>query len=338
MYIGLLQTGQFKAGKLHGKGYWQENDWWSGAKPPSRKPQRIIDGIFENGVCTDGTKTTFSADLKNEFHITGKGVEDKLLSGWVIKDYEGYKNVKPHRALYIGGILVAVLPGTEISTNIKKIELGKGIAYTGEVDDSGKPYGFGLIEYPGYTYEGMVDNSLPNGYGYYYSNQNKNANLQTGGWYRNGKIIRGAVLKPKYSERILMKFGTDNLKDKDYNKDPEYNFATGDIRQGKFNLTLFDEKGLKSREENGYMVNGRVENNYVSYGITEEERKRQRVVKNGKINSVDVVVGDVVVIDGYAIIRTSAFRFLYGLQYMQWCGFYFIQLPAASAAGNRELS
>ncbi len=312
--IHSYSEGEFKNGMLHGNGIKRITKEGSYFKYDSilkktiniPAPEILYSGIFDNNFCADCIKTDVGYG-GTEIHMQGKGLDKDFLTGWVIKDYKPeqeyntrYKIVDPYRALYAGGFEIAKLPGTEVSTNIVKVDMGNGIIYTGEVDDKMKPYGFGKIEYPGWdsaTYEGMVDNGQPHGYGYWYAKKN---DFQTviGGRYRNGKIIYGTALKPGVE---VLRFGSD------YEKatDPEYRADLFKPLQGAYTRYYykFDDTQKKwnlAREESGFNVNGFDKNKWVATGLTDEEKRKQRVVTSGNISISDLLVGDVVVVDGMA--------------------------------------
>ncbi|MFZ1452194.1 MAG: hypothetical protein WAT20_05790, partial [Ferruginibacter sp.] len=311
--IHTISEGEFKNGLLHGKaikkltkeGVYFKYDSVLKKSVNIPAPEILYHGIFEDGLCTDCIKTDVGYG-GTEIHMYGKGLDKNFLNGWVIKDYTAqeystlYKMVEPYRALYIGGFEIAKLPGTEVSANIVKVDMGNGITYTGEVDDKMKPYGFGKIEYPGWagaTYEGMVDNGQPHGYGYWYAKKNDFETV-IGGRYRNGKIIYGAAIRPGVE---VLRFGSDyeNASDPEYRADL-FTPIQGGYTRYYYQFDKSEKKWNLSRQESGFNVNGFEKNKWVAIGLTNEEKRKQRTVTGANISISDLLVGDVIVVDGMA--------------------------------------
>lgn len=314
--IHTISEGEFKNGLLQGKGikkiikegnhYKYDSVLKKSIEIPA--PEVLYNGSFENGFCADCIKTDVGYG-GTEIHMQGKGLDKDFVNGWVIMDYKPelenstrYKIVEPYRALYIGGFEIAKLPGTEVSTNIGKVDMGNGTTYTGEVDDKMKPYGFGKIEYArwnGATYEGMVDNGQPHGYGYWYATKN---DFQTviGGRYRNGKIIYGAAIRPGVDVEVL-RFGSDyeNATDPEYRADL-FNPLQGAYTRYFYKFDNSQKKWNVARQESGFNVNGVDKNKWVATGLTDEEKRKQRTVTGGNISISDLVISDVIVVDGMA--------------------------------------
>ncbi len=304
-----IKEGEFKDGLLNGQGVKLIFNNWGNYKDSMTgkyilKQGRMFEGRFEQNLCMECTVTEKQGE--REGHMTGKEVSEIFFSGWMMSDffYESgkIKNMALHRVLYIGGEKIASLqPGGE-STNIKKVELDNGRVYYGECDAAGQPFGFGKIEtITGNIYEGQVDNGRPDGYGWYHSRDGFKyyAEQQAeGGLYKNRRFIYGAFFEPGTYK--IIKGGID-----DPTAQTELNSSMREVMIGPYTLKKygFDAKSgeLKlEREESGVKKDGSIVSSSVAVGMTKEERVKQRKVTNGRINISDLVIGDVVVINGIA--------------------------------------
>lgn len=271
---------------------------------------------YDRTVCTSCTMTNTLAD-GSILSMTGNGINDDFFSGWVIKNFTETKSypqkiklVPPYRALYIGGREIYSLPGTEVATDIKKVPLSNNRVFYGEMDDKGRPFGFGKIvkvsyeEVSGkaplevasdYLYEGEVNGDQPNGWGLYYHEGHYTFNSK-GGFYQNGTLLYGSAYR---RGMLYVEFGDKN------NPDPEveyFNEAYGDVINGPYKKWSYDfiKRGVISKIESGFKVNGKIISGEVSFGKTREDIRKYRVIKDGKLNFDDVLVGDIIVIDGWA--------------------------------------
>lgn len=326
-----IREGAFKDGALTGEGIKIKFGMFGAVKDSSGKflftRGKIFKGRFEKDICKECTVTEKRASGEGSY--TGKDITEYLFSGWVIKDYvvpssgvtymseggtrqrelyedlDGYagqaNKVKPYRALFIGGVEIAKIDMTEQPVEVKKVDLGNGAVYTGECDDQGKPYGFGIInDGRGNIYEGMVDNNQPNGYGLHYALVNYyREKPATGGRYVNGRLIYGAIFTQGMNATVVWG-GIDDPKAK-----TEFVPNMPEVYTGPFTKITYsyDEKDWTwrmSRLEKGNKVNGILTDNFVAEGKTEAERKKQRVITNGMVKLYDLVIGDIVVVDGIA--------------------------------------
>lgn len=326
-----LREGEFVEGALTGNGTKINFGQFGAVKDSSGKfiftRGKIYKGRFVKDICKECTVTEKRA--AGEGSYTGNDITEYLFSGWVIKNYivrstgsyimdeygtrerkqyedlDGYAGkleiVKPYRALFIGGIEIAKIEMADQPETVKQVDLGKGATYTGEVDEMGKPYGFGTIN-DGYgtIYEGMVDNNQPNGYGLYYALVNYyREKPATGGRYINGKLIYGASFSPG-TESTITWGGVDDPAAKTIFTNDNRDVYTGPFI--KVTYAYNDKKWTysMSRQEKGNKVNGITTDKMVTDGRTDADRKRQRVVTNGMVKIYDLVPGDVVVVDGMA--------------------------------------
>ncbi len=309
-----IHQGQFKGGLLEGPGIKiipDSNGYlFSSLDASTQKIDvtagRIFIGTFKKNICTACTLTE-KKERYGEGHMTGDKINEDFLTGWVIKDFEENTNTRkfttvvPYRALYIGGFQVGKLEGTSLSSNQKTIDLGKEIIYTGEIDEKGVPYGFGRIQYPGprnEIYEGQFDNGKPNGFGYYYTPDNP-AQPIAGGFFRNDRIMYGAVIIPRSDIEVIL-FG-----DPDGKTDPQYNTQFYDVMWGAFKHYYYTYDRNKRtwsliRQTSGRKENGYVKDLVAQKGLTDAEKRKQRIVTNGRISISDLVVGDVIVVNGKA--------------------------------------
>lgn len=260
----------------------------------------IYHGQYQGDICMQCTMTKIDKD-GTPYSMTGDAINTKFFSGWVVRNYKQTKvvpiklyPVEPYRALFIGGREIYVMPGTEIATDLKEIVLDDNRTYLGEVDATGTPHGFGTIKSStSYRlYQGMVDGDHPEGYGLYFS-EGKNTNNSIGGFYRNNQLVYGAAY---VWSSFYIEFGNS----KNPNDKVDYLESIGEVINGPYHKWTYGGNHELVKEETGFKVNGKTITKYVSYGKTIEDIIRQRVVTDGKINFNEVVVGDVVVVDGLA--------------------------------------
>jgi hypothetical protein len=309
-----IHMGQFKAGLLEGFGTKiipDSNGYlFSSTDATTQKIEvtagRIFVGTFKANVCTECTLTE-KKDGSGEGHMTGSKIDENFLTGWVIRDFvensvtKKFTTMAPHRALYIGGFQVGKLEGTSLSAQQKTIDLGKEVTYTGETDEKGMPYGFGRIQYPGprnEVYEGQFDNGKPNGFGYYYSPGNAFQPV-AGGFFRNDRLMYGGVKKQQADMEVIL-FGDPGGK-----IDPQYNTEFHDVIWGTFKHYYYTYDRDKrtwnlTRQVSGTKENGYVKDLVAQKGLTDAEKRKQRAVTNGEISISDVVVGDIIVVNGIA--------------------------------------
>ncbi len=326
-----IREGEFVDGALTGEGTKIKFGMFGAVKDSSGKfifkRGKIFKGLFDKDICKECTVTEKRAEGEGSY--TGKDITEYLFSGWVIKDYvvpssgvtyisevgtrqrelyedlDGYagkaEKVKPYRALFIGGVEIAKVDVTDQPVAVKKVELGNGTVYTGECDDQGKPYGFGIIDDGrGNIYEGMVDNNQPNGYGLHYAVVNYYREKPAiGGRYVNGKLIYGAILTQGMNATVVWG-GVDDPGAKTEFLQNMPDVYTGPFIKITYSYNEKDWTWWMSRLEKGNKINGILTDNFVAEGKTEAERKKQRVITNGMVKIHDLVVGDVVVVDGMA--------------------------------------
>lgn len=338
-----MREGEFVDGALTGNGIKIKFGMFGAVKDSSGKflftRGKLFKGRFEKDICKECTVT--EKRYTGEGSYTGKDITEYLFSGWVIKDYvvpssgvtymsesgtrqrevyedlDGYagkaEKVKPYRALLIGGVEIAKIEMTDQPVSVKKVDLGNGVVYTGQCDDGGKPYGFGIIEYGGgYIYEGMVDNNQPNGYGLQYHLINYYREKPArGGRYVNGKLIYGAILTQGMDATVVWG-GVDDPKAKTEFLQNMPDVYTGPFTKITYSYNEKDWTWRMNRLEKGNKVNGILTDNFVSEGKTEAERKKQRMITNGMVKIHDLVVGDVVVVDGMASpVINKSYGFVY---------------------------
>jgi len=314
-----IRQGNFNNGKLHGEGTKIYTDYatyftWDTLTKKNRqeiKPSKtvIIHGSFANDLCVTCTKSSLST-TGVWGNITGEKLDDDFFSGWVIKDYtdsatkgnvsEGYHFIKktPFKTLYVGGINVSREFTTELAVSIKKVDLGNGKTYEGETDVNGRPFGFGEIKSTDFYYKGFVDQGQPNGYGIYYPRGT--GTVVMGGNFEYGKLVSGAAYMGGGWPKTIRCYGyTKNT------SSAAFNLFTGFVYNGDYVEKNYDYDSPKrkyklTRESNGYMINGYIESKYVWIGKTDADIVRQRIVTNGMAAFSDVVIGDVVVLNGLA--------------------------------------
>jgi hypothetical protein len=272
---------------------------------------RQLYGTVKGNFCFDCQETEFIANIQGT--SLARRLNLDFLNGWIIKDYDNVGkngqlvNVNPFRALYVGNVELFRIPTVEQSSKIKEVILSNGEKYIGEVDEKGKPFGFGIMELNGadtkWIYEGFVDNEKPEGWGIIRleDDQYEDLNVILGGFFVNGIIRNGALIKSEGSnEKVRIIFrGKDDQSIKIYNE----NFK--DIMNGNYSKAYFafDEKIKRwniKREESGEKVNGYPKDIWVSLGKTIEETRKQRTIVNGFIDTKDLTIGDVVVVKGMA--------------------------------------
>lgn len=326
-----IREGEFLNGALNGNGTKIKFGLFGSQKDSSGKfiltRGKIFKGKFENDICKECTVTEKRASGEGSF--SGNDLIEYLFSGWVIKNYtvpttgsflldenitrekkphedlDGYAGkaipTKPYRALYIGGIEIAKIEMATESSNIKRVELANGAYYVGECDEEGKPYGFGKIfNGSGDIYEGMIDNYLPNGYGLYYESKTYyRERFAKGGLFVNGKLIYGASFAPGIEPTVIWG-GID-----DKNGKTEFTNDFKNIYSGPYTKITYtyNEKNWTyslKRQEKGFKINGIVTENFVIDGKNEADIKRQRTIVNGVVKKSDIVVGDIIVLNGFA--------------------------------------
>ncbi|MBK8521107.1 MAG: hypothetical protein WAT20_16360 [Ferruginibacter sp.] len=326
-----IREGEFVDGALTGQGIKIKFGMFGAVKDSSGKfifkRGKIFKGLFDKDICKECTVTEKRAEGEGSY--TGKDITEYLFSGWVIKDYvvpssgvmymsegstrqrelyedlNGYagkaEKVKPYRALFIGGVEIAKVAMTDQPVAVRKVELGDGAVYTGQCDDQGKPYGFGIIDDGhGNIYEGMVDNNQPNGYGLHYALVNYYREKPAiGGRYVHGKLIYGAVLSQAVDPMVVLG-GVDDPKARTILLPDSRDVYTGPFTKITYKYDAKDWTYSMSRLESGNKINGMITDNFVTEGKTEAERKKQRVIINGMVKIHDLVVGDVVVVEGMA--------------------------------------
>lgn len=271
---------------------------------------RQLYGTFQDNFCFDCQETEYIASIQGT--TLARRLNIDMLNGWVIKDYDNdpktgqLKNVNPFRALYVGNKELFRIPTLEQSSIIKEVELPNSRKFIGEVDEKGNPFGFGILELNGgnskWIYEGFVDNEKPEGWGIIRleDGQYEALNVIIGGFFINGIIRNGALIKSEGNEKVRIIFrGNDNLSSTVYNE------SFKDIMNGSYSKAYyaFDEKNKRwyiKREEFGEKVNGYPKDVWVSLGKTTEETRKQRMVTNGFIDTKDLTIGDVVVVNGMA--------------------------------------
>lgn len=307
-----IREGNFQAGLLHGtgtkfvpRGYGQPlrlgKDSITGAYTLIEGKQ--LAGNFQKDICYECTLVERQQYLNKQGTMTGWRLDENLLSGWVLTDYEymtnstSINNIPLSKALYIGGYEVTRLKKFEISSRVDTVQLEGLKKYIGEVDHEGKPYGFGTIMYGGISdsrYEGFVDNAIPNGYGYL------RGNSVLGGEFVNGKFIGGAILNHNYSStRLRLLYSTNDV------SVPDFNEFTQEIVSGGYTDNYFGYDEVYriyklTRQTSGTRINGFDKNEKVNFGFTPEERRKNRQVIDGQITFADLFIGDVVVVNGIA--------------------------------------
>lgn len=272
---------------------------------------RQIYGNVKDNFCLDCQETEFIANIQGTSLARRMNLD--ILNGWIIKDYDRdaqtgqLKNVNPFKALYVGDFELFRLPNVEQSAKIKDVVLSNGRKFIGEVDEKGNPFGFGILELnttgSKWIYEGFVDNEKPEGWGIIRleDDQYEESNVIIGGFFINGIIRNGALIKSegvKEKVRIIFK-GKNDLSVSIYN---EY---FKDIMNGSYAKAFygFDEKLKRwyiKREEFGEKINGYPQDVWVSLGKTITETRKQRIITNAFIDSKDLTIGDVVVVNGMA--------------------------------------
>ena len=275
-------------------------------------PKKIYSGRFENGSCEDCTESILS--LSGVWGETkGKNLSKKLKTGWVIKNYEDpslkknaypgvfFKIMKPYKVLLIGGREVGERLSAETSKN-HKLQLPNGVEYYGEIDKDGKPFGFGILNGPVYYYEGEVDNGVPQGTGLYQGKNSYASSIQIGGKFINGNLETGASYNSFGNKLVIGGKGNADQSG--------INLINGDVVNGTYTIyyykfdAIFNDY-IKFRDESGYAQDGKIKSNFVYAGLTDAEKLRQRTVINGSVKFSDLVVGDVIVLDGLASVIES---------------------------------
>ncbi|MDP3393001.1 hypothetical protein [Sediminibacterium sp.] len=283
---------------------------------------RQLYGTINNNFCTDCQETEYTGNIQGTSIARRMNLD--FLNGWIVKDYgvdakSGYlKNVDPFRVLYVGNVELFRIPTVEQSLNVKEVILANGAKYTGEVDEKGRPFGFGILQLydsgSKWFYEGFVDNEKPEGWGIIRleDDQYEDLNVIMGGFFVNGIIRNGALIKPEgVNEKVLISFrGSDDKSIKIYSE------IFKDIVNGYYSKSIFsfDEKLKRwfiKREEFGEKVNGYPKDVWVSLGKTIAETRKQRIVTNGFIDSKDLTIGDVVVVNGMASLVMSVSGSIY---------------------------
>jgi hypothetical protein len=267
-------------------------------------------GLLEDSYCINCKVVEFGYGYQGA--TIGRRIDEHFLNGWVIKDYAinetsgKTENVKPYRGLYVGNMELFRLHSAEQSVTIKEVKLENGSMYLGEVDEKGNPYGFGkmaLSSNSKWTYEGFVDNGKPEGWGIIQleDDQYYEVNHVLGGFFVNGVITKGVILKPgSTGEKLLIYFQPPNDATK-----LVYDDVFKDIRNGFYTKTTYRyedkvRRWFTLRTESGEKVNGYEKNVWVSQGQTIEEKRRQRLVSNGFISISDLTIGDIIVLNGLA--------------------------------------
>lgn len=275
-------------------------------------PTKIYAGGFENGYCVDCTESILS--LSGIWGDTkGKYLNQTLSICWAIKNYEDlsrtknissgtvFKTMNPYKILHFGDRVVGYRLRAE-QTPFHKVQLPNGIEYYGEIDKYGKPFGFGILNGPEYYYEGEVDKGLPQGTGLY---QGKNAyasSIKIGGVFLNGNLESGASFDNLRNKMVIGGWGNSYQSG--------INLINGEVVNGPYFIHYYTYDPLLynyklMREESGYAKNGKVKDVVVYSGLTDAEKQKQRKVINGSVKFSDLVVGDVVIIDGLASVVES---------------------------------
>ena len=272
---------------------------------------RQLYGTLKDNFCFDCQETEFIGNIQGTSIARRMNLD--FLNGWIIKDYDNdsktgeLRNVNPFKALYVGNIELFRLPSAEQSSQIKEVVLSNGGKFIGEVDDKGKPFGFGILQLYGsdskWIYEGFVDNEKPEGWGSIRleDDQYEDLNPIMGGFFVNGIIRNGVLLKSDgINEKVRITFqGSNDVSAKIYSE------SFRDILNGFYTKSFFsfDEKFKRwsiKREERGEKVNGYPKDVWVSLGKTIEETRKQRTITNGFVDTKDLTIGDVVVVNGIA--------------------------------------
>jgi hypothetical protein len=307
-----IQEGMFQKGYLNGNGIKivPSNKFLSLTQDSASGKFSMLVGMqlignFKQGVCYDCTLT--QKEFNNQEGVMKAfKISQHFINGWVLRDYESepntslIKKVPLYKALYIGGYEITRLKTLESFAKIDTVDLLEGKKYIGEVDHFGKPYGFGVILFPGMygiRYEGFVDNGVPNGYGYYESTNNEFQPF-VGGNYVNNVWNGGAIFNPN-TKKLDIVYKINEV------PKPEYNFQHSSIISGGYTSIYFiyDEAGkiyLQNRIESGKLVNGKTLEVYVSLGQTNAEKRISRKITNNIISKSDLLIDDVIVQDGMA--------------------------------------
>ena len=313
-------SGNFHLGKLHGTGFltieqplsYQFDTTTHKYSSRTMIPTKIYAGRFDNWECVDCTESVLSySGIWGE--TKGKNLNQSFYTGWVVKNYENlskslknspqmvFRTTMPYRVLLIGGIEVGQKTSA-VNLENKKIQLSNGIEYYGEVDAEGKPFGFGILNGPEYYYEGLVDQGLPQGTGLYKSKNPYASSISIGGDFNRGNLLSGASYDHSRNKLIISNWGGN---------ESSINLINGSIVNGNFteyqyayDVTLNNYKLI--RQESGYANNGKMLNSQVNIGLTDADKKRQRKMVNGSVKFDEIVVGDVVVIEGLASVVEKA--------------------------------
>lgn len=318
-----VSIGNFHLGKLHG------NASVTIFKPESFKfdtlsfkytnekitPLIIYSGGYENGYCVDCTESVLSqsgvwGDRK------GMYLNKALATGWVLKNYEDlaktrnfmpgvvFKSTIPYKILLIGGSEVSSKISAE-QRKPQKIKLANGVEYYGEIDKDGNPFGFGILNGPEYYYEGMVDHGLPHGVGLYKGKNAYSSSISIGGNFERGLLYSGASYDDLRNKVVVSHVGVGSSF-----KESSLNLINGNIVNGpyaelfySYDVALNDYKII--RQESGIANNSKIINSKVNIGLTDADIKRQRKIVNGTVKFNELIVGDVVVLDGMASVVES---------------------------------
>lgn len=265
---------------------------------------RIFQGNFVQDICTSCTMNEIRTEAETG-SMSGNIIQENFFSGWFLKNYlidnGKLKLMAPYRVLYVGGVELKRIDSAQVAVNQKTIALPGDNIYTGEVDEKGNPYGFGIMSMYGKEsdvfYEGYVDNGKPEGWGYVGDKRSASATI-TGGAYTNNILTYGVIFHP--STPVVIKFGSYGSK-----QNPDYHPGLKDILNGPYTKIsyAYDFKTRRyriEREESGFKVNGYSRDVWAGIGKTIEEKRRQRNVVNGKISISDLTIGDIIVLEDMA--------------------------------------